>query len=95
MPKWDHGVETSALLKCRYSYDFTHSLASLPEKEVDAWKALRNRVSAKWQEETELGKLLSKLLFQLMLMSDSLNDMVRLVDESHGAQVSRSTSRIF
>ncbi|KAK6742318.1 hypothetical protein RB195_009904 [Necator americanus] len=36
--------------------------------------------------ETELGKLLSKLLFQLMLMSDSLNDMVRLVNESHGAQ---------
>ncbi|EPB73338.1 hypothetical protein ANCCEY_07584 [Ancylostoma ceylanicum] len=36
--------------------------------------------------ETELSKLLSKLLFQLMLMSDSLNDMVRLVNESHGAQ---------
>ncbi|PIO75048.1 hypothetical protein TELCIR_02933 [Teladorsagia circumcincta] len=34
----------------------------------------------------ELGKLLSKLFFQLMLMSDSLNDMVRLVNESHGAQ---------
>lgn len=41
-------------------------------------------------QETELGKLLSKLLFQLMLMSDSLNDMVRLVNESHGAQVCRS-----
>ncbi|KAK6058416.1 hypothetical protein COOONC_04016 [Cooperia oncophora] len=36
--------------------------------------------------EMELGKLLSKLFFQLMLMSDSLNDMVRLVNESHGAQ---------
>ncbi|VDO34218.1 unnamed protein product [Haemonchus placei] len=37
-------------------------------------------------QEMELGKLLSKLFFQLMLMSDSLNDMVRLVNESHGAQ---------
>lgn len=36
--------------------------------------------------EMELGKLLSKLFFQLMLMSDSLNDMVRLVSESHGSQ---------
>lgn len=36
--------------------------------------------------EMELGKLLSKLFFQLMLMSDSLNDIVRLVSESHGSQ---------
>uniref|UniRef100_A0A183GNA8 Ras-GEF domain-containing protein n=1 Tax=Heligmosomoides polygyrus TaxID=6339 RepID=A0A183GNA8_HELPZ len=36
--------------------------------------------------EMELGKLLSKLFFQLMLMSDSLNDMVRLVNDSPGAQ---------
>uniref|UniRef100_A0A1I7XAJ6 Ion_trans domain-containing protein n=1 Tax=Heterorhabditis bacteriophora TaxID=37862 RepID=A0A1I7XAJ6_HETBA len=36
--------------------------------------------------EAELGKLLSKLFFQLMLMSDPLNDMIRLVQESSGAQ---------
>ncbi|KAJ1371159.1 Sax-2p [Parelaphostrongylus tenuis] len=36
--------------------------------------------------EMELGKLLSKLFFQLMLMSDSLNDMLRLVSESHSSQ---------
>ncbi|PAV74805.1 hypothetical protein WR25_11823 [Diploscapter pachys] len=36
--------------------------------------------------ESELGKLLSKLFFQIMLMSDSLIDIIRTIKESNGAQ---------
>ncbi|KJH50769.1 hypothetical protein DICVIV_03116 [Dictyocaulus viviparus] len=55
-------------------------------KSAHKLNALVGSTSLTVNSELELGKVFSKLLFQLMLMSDSLNDMVRLVSESHGSQ---------
>ncbi|CAB3401270.1 unnamed protein product [Caenorhabditis bovis] len=42
--------------------------------------------SLSWTNELDLGKLLNKLVFQVMLMSDSLKDMTDSVKNSTGSQ---------